>query len=276
MFVYNDIMLGVDMTTGRPRYRIEKMMFTDLADRQKYVPEADSVNVAWCPGIAARNWQNDAYSPRTGLLYTPTVNRCQAQTVIKGEYVPGENYTLRRGGVATRPGAAAGAAGAAGAAAGAAAGGTGAAGGENPRTTDILPEGAPTDRPAGALMANDPVAGKTVWTLEWEDGQNNSPVMATGGDLLFQGGSDKGVFRAIDARSGSVLWTFRTGTNFRNSPITYIGPDNRQYVAVIGSQAASDPPIGAETEAEAEARFRRSGTMLYVFALPPSVAGAGN
>ena len=45
--------------------------------------------------------------------------------------------------------------------------------------------------------------------------------MATGGDLLFQGGSDKGVFRAIDARTGNVVWTFRTGSNFRNSPITY-------------------------------------------------------
>jgi PQQ-dependent dehydrogenase (methanol/ethanol family) len=267
MFVYNDVMLGVDMKTGRPRYRIEKMMFTDLADRQKYVPEADSVAVAWCPGIAARNWQNDAYSPRTGLLYTATVNRCQSQVVIKGEYVPGENYTLRRAG----GGAGAGAAGAAGAAAG-----TGTGGGANPPTTPTLPEGAPTDRPAGELQANDPVAGKTVWSIHWEDGQNNSPVMATGGDLLFQGGSDKGVFRAIDARAGKVVWTFRTGTNFRNSPITYLGPDGRQYIAVIGSQAASDSPVAFDADPEAEGRFRRAGTMLYVFALPRSIAGVAN
>ena len=266
MFVYNDVMLGVDMKTGRPRYRVEKMMFTDLADRQKYVPEAESVAVAWCPGIAARNWQNDAYSPRTGLLYTPTVNRCGSQVVIKGEYVPGENYTLRRAGGGT---GAAGAAGDAGAAAAA-------AGGNAPAARGVIPEGAPADRPLGELQANDPVAGKTVWSIHWEDGANNSPVMATGGDLLFQGGSDKGVFRAIDARGGTVVWTFRTGTNFRNSPISYIGPDGRQYVAVIGSQAASDSPVAHDAAPEAEGRFRRAGTMLYVFALPPSIAGVAN
>ena len=121
------------------------------------------------------------------------------------------------------------------------------------------------------LQANDPVAGKNVWTISWGAG-NNTPVMATGGDLLFQGGADKGVFRAIDARTGTVVWTFRTGTNFRNSPITYIGPDLRQYVAVIASQAPTDGPVRFEDKPDAEGRFRRAGSMLYVFALPPDIA----
>jgi outer membrane protein assembly factor BamB len=99
--------------------------------------------------------------------------------------------------------------------------------------------------------------------------------MATGGDLLFQGGADKGVFRAIDARTGTVAWSFRTGTNFRNSPITYVGPDGRQYVAVIGSQAPTDAPVRFEEKPEAEGRFRRAGSMLYVFALPLDIAKAG-
>ncbi len=68
-----------------PRYDIDKWNFTTLEDRRRYT-EADPGRVAdgttvtdytgtevrWCPGIAARNWQNDAYSPRTGLLYTAT------------------------------------------------------------------------------------------------------------------------------------------------------------------------------------------------------------
>jgi PQQ-dependent dehydrogenase (methanol/ethanol family) len=256
MFNNNDLFKGVDMRTGRPMYKLDKINFTDLADRQKYVPEAKDVNVQWCPGIAARNWQNDAYSPRTGLVYTPTVDRCASQTVIKGEYVPGENYTLRRAGGPAGAGRAAGGGGAGGGGAAAAEGTPGAAQG----TTE--------------LQANDPVAGKNVWTITWGGG-NNTPVMATGGDLLFQGGSDKGVFRAIDARSGTVVWTFRTGTNFRNSPITYIGPDGRQYVAVIGSQAPTDAPVRFEEKPEAEGRFRRAGSMLYVFALPPDIAKAG-
>ena len=103
-FVYNDLIQGVNMETGRPRYDIGKIMFTDLEDRQKYVPDAEDIAVGWCPGIAARNWQNDAFSPRTGLVYTPTSNRCGIQRVVEGEYVPGDGYTLReRGGRAPRP-----------------------------------------------------------------------------------------------------------------------------------------------------------------------------
>jgi PQQ-dependent dehydrogenase (methanol/ethanol family) len=230
-FVYNDLIQGVNMETGRPRYDIEKMMFTDVEDRQKYVPDAEDIVVGWCPGIAARNWQNDAYSPRTGLVYTPTSNSCGIQRVVEGEYVPGDGYTLReRGGRAPRP---------------------------------------PGEEYAGELQANDPVAGETVWRIRWTEG-NNTPVMATGGDLLFQGGPNEGVVRAFDARTGGIVWTFRTGSNFRNSPITYIGPDGRQYVAIIGSQRTGSQPVTPETEPDAAARFRRAGSALYVFALPPA------
>ena len=230
-FVYNDLIGGVNMETGRPRYDIGKMMFTDLEDRQKYVPDAEDIAVGWCPGIAARNWQNDAFSPRTGLVYTPTSNRCGRQRVVEGQYVPGDGYTLReRGGRAPRP---------------------------------------PGEEHVGELQANDPVAGETVWRIQWTSA-NNTPVMATGGDLLFQGGANEGVVRAFDARTGDIVWTFRTGSNFRNSPITYIGPDGRQYVAIIGSQRTGSPPVTADTEPDAPARFRRAGSALYVFALPPA------
>lgn len=232
-FVYNDLIQGVNMETGRPRYDIGKIMFTNLEDRQKYVPDAEDIAVGWCPGIAARNWQNDAFSPRTGLVYTPTSNRCGIQRVVEGEYVPGDGYTLReRGGRAPLP---------------------------------------PGEEYAGELQANDPVASETVWSIRWTSA-NNTPVMATGGDLLFQGGANEGVVRAFDARTGDIVWTFRTGSNFRNSPITYIGPDGRQYVAIIGSQRAGSTQVMADTEPDAGARFRRAGSALYVFALPPALA----
>ena len=99
-FVYNDLIQGVNMETGRPRYDLGKIMFTDLEDRQRYVPDAENVAVGWCPGIAARNWQNDAYSPRTGLVYTPTSNECDFLRMVEGEYVPtrlvGEYWPLVR------------------------------------------------------------------------------------------------------------------------------------------------------------------------------------
>ena len=125
-FVYNDLIQGVNMETGRPRYDLGKIMFTDLEDRQRYVPDAENVAVGWCPGIAARNWQNDSYSPRTGLVYTSTSNECDFLRMVEGEYVPGNDYTLReRGGQAPRP---------------------------------------PGEAHVAALQANDPVAGETVWS----------------------------------------------------------------------------------------------------------------
>ncbi len=102
-----------------------------------------------------------------------------------------------------------------------------------------------------------------------------APVMATGGDLVFQGGPNEGVFRAFNARTGEIVWTYRTGSNFRNSPISYAGPDGRQYIAVIGSQAPASEPVLKDAAPDAASRFRRSGSALYVFALPRSVpAGA--
>ena len=234
-FVYNDLIKGVDMETGRALYDIRKIMFTKLEDRQKYVPDAKDTMVTWCPGIAARNWFQDAYSPRTGLIYTPVSNQCGTQKVIEGKFVPGADYTLREG-----------------------------VAGGNPM--------APGATSAGELQANDPVTGKTVWRLPWKI-TNNAPVMATAGDLLFQGGPNEGVFRAINARTGQIVWSFRTGSNFRSSPISYTGPDGRQYVAIIASQLGGNNRVQADAAADADIRFRRSGATLYVFALPRAVAG---
>jgi alcohol dehydrogenase (cytochrome c) len=206
-----------------------KMLFTKLEDRQRYVPSAKDITVTWCPGINARNWFQDAYSPRTGLVYTPASNQCGTQRVIEGKYVPGEDYTLK----------------------------------ETINPNPLAP-GATT---AGELQANDPVTGKTVWRVPWKV-VNNAPVMATAGDVLFQGGPNEGVMRAFNARTGEIIWTFRTGSNFRGSPISYMGPDGRQYVAIIGSQLGGNTQVQANAAADADARFRRSGATLYVFALP--------
>jgi len=234
-FVYNDLITGVDMETGRALYDVRKMMFTKLEDRQKYVPDATDVTVTWCPGIAARNWYQDAWSPRTGLVYTSVSHQCGTQRVIDGKYNPPADYTLRENA------------------------------GQNPR--------APGAQSAGELQANDPVTGKTVWRIPWKVA-NSAPVMATAGDLLFQGGPNEGVMRAFNARTGEVVWSFRTGSNFRSSPISYRGPDGRQYIAIISSQLGANTRVAADAAPDADIRFRRSGATLYVFALPRSAVPA--
>jgi alcohol dehydrogenase (cytochrome c) len=119
----------------------------------------------------------------------------------------------------------------------------------------------------GELQANDPVTGKTVWRVPWKI-VNMAPVMATAGDLLFQGGPNEGVFRAFNAKTGEIVWSFKTGSNFRSSPISYQGPDGRQYIAVISSQLGANTRVAEDTPADSDIRFRRSGATLYVFALP--------
>jgi len=118
------------------------------------------------------------------------------------------------------------------------------------------------------------VTGKTVWRVPWKV-VNNAPVMATAGDLLFQGGPNEGVFRAFNAKTGEIVWSFRTGSNFRSSPISYQGPDGRQYIAIISSQLGASTKVEADAAADSDARFRRAGATLYVFALPRGPATGG-
>jgi hypothetical protein len=80
--------------------------------------------------------------------------------------------------------------------------------------------------------------------------------------------------RAFNARTGEVVWTFRTGSNFRSSPISYLRPDGRQYVAIISSQLGANTRVAADAAPDADIRFRRSGATLYVSALPRSAVSA--
>jgi outer membrane protein assembly factor BamB len=94
----------------------------------------------------------------------------------------------------------------------------------------------------------------------------------TATDLLFAGDTSTGRFMAIDATNGEIAWSFRVGQSFQGSSITYIGPDGRQYIAVIGSGESTgnvDPADGPN----ADERYWRAGSNLYVFALPETVAG---
>jgi PQQ-dependent dehydrogenase (methanol/ethanol family) len=249
MFEYTDITLGVDTELGRPIYNIDQWPFTHVEDRRKYTdadpwPEGNrpegfvdwsGTEIEYCPSVGTRNWENDTYSPMTGLLYTATDTDCRTMVMLEGEYVPGESYTLQRR-----------------------AGPRGAA-----QRKDL--DGNPTEV-LTKLMANDPLGGRTVWVNNYNT-TRRAPIMSTAGGLLFQGGNDTGVFRAINQENGDVVWEFRTGSAFNQTPITYLH-DGKQYVAIISSVRPGDTQVAADAEADADIRYRRQGTTLYVWALP--------
>ena len=111
----------------------------------------------------------------------------------------------------------------------------------------------------GEFMAWDPVAGKKVWSIK-EHFMTMSGALATAGDLVFYGTAD-GWFRAVDARSGHVLWSSKLGSGVIGQPMTYLGPDKRQYVAVYSGVG------GAAMVSSSMTGFPPRGSTLYVFSI---------
>ena len=59
--------------------------------------------------------------------------------------------------------------------------------------------------------------------------------IATAGGLVFIGATNDSRFRAFDSKSGKLLWETRLKSSVHSSPITYMGRDGRQYVAVMAA-----------------------------------------
>jgi lanthanide-dependent methanol dehydrogenase len=132
----------------------------------------------------------------------------------------------------------------------------------------------------GVFTAWDPVAKKKAW-----DKTETFPVwsgtVVTAGDVVFYGTMD-GWFKAVDARDGKELWSFKTGSGIIGQPVVYRGPDGKEYVAIlsgVGGWAgaivsadldARDPTAGGgfvHAMADLPTKTAKGGT-LYVFSLP--------
>jgi PQQ-dependent dehydrogenase (methanol/ethanol family) len=83
----------------------------------------------------------------------------------------------------------------------------------------------------GLFTAWDPVKARKVWEIE-ERFPVWSGALVTAGDVVFYGTMD-GWFKALDARSGKLLWQFKTESGVIGQPITFRAPDGQQYVAVL-------------------------------------------
>jgi len=132
----------------------------------------------------------------------------------------------------------------------------------------------------GEFSAWNPETGKSVWTVK-EDLPVWSGALATAGDVVFYGTMD-GWFKAVDAKTGALLWQFKTGSGIVGQPVSYRGPDGKQYVAVLsgvggwaGAVVAGDldtrdaTAAGGFANAVSDLKQRTTkGGMLYVFALP--------
>jgi PQQ-dependent dehydrogenase (methanol/ethanol family) len=83
----------------------------------------------------------------------------------------------------------------------------------------------------GEVTAWDPVKAQPAWKIK-EPFMAWSGTLATAGDVVFYGTMD-GWFKAVDARTGNELWKARTASGVIGQPISYRGPDGKQYVAIL-------------------------------------------
>jgi alcohol dehydrogenase (cytochrome c) len=132
----------------------------------------------------------------------------------------------------------------------------------------------------GVLAAWDLVNLKKVWEVH-ENFPCWSGTVVTAGDVLFYG-TMEGWFKALDATNGNLLWQFKTGSGIIGQPVTYKGPDGKQYVAVlsgVGGWAGAivagglDPrdstaALGFVNAMQDLPKYTTKGGTLYVFALP--------
>jgi alcohol dehydrogenase (cytochrome c)/methanol dehydrogenase (cytochrome c) subunit 1 len=133
----------------------------------------------------------------------------------------------------------------------------------------------------GEFIAWDGANGKKIWGIR-EPQPAWGGALVTGTDLVFYGTMD-GWFKAVDAVSGQVLWKHKVGSGIIAPPMTYRGPDGKQYVAVLSGVGGwfgaivsldlpPDDPFGALGEVGAAYasgldKATRKGGTLYVFSL---------
>ncbi|MBW8785503.1 MAG: PQQ-dependent dehydrogenase, methanol/ethanol family [Novosphingobium sp.] len=118
----------------------------------------------------------------------------------------------------------------------------------------------------GVLTAWDPAANHAVWEVR-EDLPVWSGALATAGDVVFYGTMD-GWFKAVDAYTGKLLWRTRLDSGIIGLPMTYRGPDGRQYVAIFSG-------VGGWSGALVEALCLRPSPLACSCSLWPSPAARG-
>ena len=166
------------------------------------------------PGpLGSHNWHPMAFSPDTGLVYIP------AQTIPQ-IYADQADFAYRPGFWNT---------------------GIEFAGAPGPTPT-LNERLAGRAALKGQLVAWDPVAKKPRWTVDYPTAWNGG-VLATAGNLVFQGGLD-GKFRAYDAaKGGKALWETDGQYPVMSGPMSY-AIDGEQYIVVTAGWGTALPVTG--------------------------------
>ena len=121
-----------------------------------------------------------------------------------------------------------------------------------------------TDGNLGKIGAYNVDTMEEVWSHQ-QRASFHTGTMSTAGDLVFVGDLDRR-FKALNARTGKLLWETRLGTSVQGHPLSF-AIDGKQYIAVTSAVGGTSPRTVPDVIAT-EITYPRWGNALYVFSLP--------
>ena len=151
----------------------------------------------YCPNAhGGKNWPPIAFSPKTRMIYIPANNNlCGASVGVAVTYTPGRAFVgIDRSG-----------------------------GG---------PSMAPGADHFGEVQAWNVDTGQRVWTHNYAKSPNWGSMLATGGGLVFSGGTADRKLHAFDASTGKILWESEPLNSGVLAPPTTFLVNGRQYIAI--------------------------------------------
>lgn len=185
----------------------------------------------FCPSIwGGKNWPPIAFSPVTRMIYIPA-NDNLCGTIIGREvpYVAGASFVGATTTLSMAPGAG----------------------------------------HIGEVQAWNVDTGARVWTHRFPNlSPTWGPMLATGGNLVFTGGTNDRKFHAFDATTGTLLWEFPTSSGVIGQPSTF-AIDGTQYVAVQSGWGVDSRSMQRRLDGLMPGRFPEvpEGGAVWVFAV---------